>query len=167
MAKLLKSKEQNKRPDWDTYFLNVAEVVSTRSTCFRNKVGAVIVKDKKIISTGYNGAPKYQKNCQEMGYCYRNRHKIKSGTSLEKCRAVGSHAESNAICLAAKDGSACEGGIIYVFGHVDICPQCRAMIANAGLLKALIRRPSGKLLKYDVKNWTLHSIDQLTPEKEK
>ncbi len=87
----------NKRPSWDEYFLEIAEVVSHRASCFRNHVGAVIVQDKDIISTGYNGAPAFQKNCLEIGWCYRDRHNIKSGTNLELCRSVGSHAESNAI----------------------------------------------------------------------
>ena len=68
------------RPDWDEYFFAIAQTVSSRSTCYRNKVGAVIVKDKEIISTGYNGAPSYQKNCLEMGFCYRDKNNILSGT---------------------------------------------------------------------------------------
>ncbi|MHA1341408.1 MAG: deoxycytidylate deaminase [Promethearchaeota archaeon] len=147
------------RPDWDKYFLDIAQVVATRSTCFRHKVGAVIVKDKKIISTGYNGAPKYQKNCEEIGFCYRNKNNIKSLTQLEKCRAVGSHAESNAICLAAKDGSATEGATIYIHGHTDVCSQCRAMIANAGIIRVLIRKPSEEIIEYNVREWKVHPVD--------
>ena len=149
----------SERPDWETYFLNFAEVASTRSTCFRNKVGAVIVKDKKIISTGYNGVPKYQNNCMQIGFCYRDKNKIKSMTQLEKCRAVGSHAESNAICLAAKDGSACDGATLYAYGHTDICPQCRAMIANSGINQAIIKTPDGIIKHYIVKEWTIHAVD--------
>ncbi len=77
------------RPDWDQYFLNIAKAVAERSSCLRNHVGAVIVNNKDIISTGYNGAPQFQKNCLEIGKCYRNDNKIKSGTQLERCRAVG------------------------------------------------------------------------------
>ena len=106
-----------KRPDWDEYFLNIATEVAKRSSCFRNNVGAVIVKDKDIISTGYNGAPKHQKNCLEIGYCYRDKHNIESGTHLELCRAVGSHAETNAIALAAKNGHSTDGCTLYLIGH--------------------------------------------------
>jgi deoxycytidylate deaminase len=88
------------RPTWDEYWLGFAEQASKRSTCFRNKVGAVIVKDKEIVSTGYNGAPFYQPNCQEIGYCYRKKHQIKSGTNLELCRASGAHGEANAVTFA-------------------------------------------------------------------
>jgi len=151
--------EKNQRPDWDTYFLNIAQVVASRSTCFRNKVGAVIVRDKKIISTGYNGAPKYQKNCQEIGYCYRNKNNIKSLTQIEKCRSVGSHAESNAICLAAKDGSSTNQSIMYIYGHTEICSQCRAMIANAGINKVIMRKPTMEIIEYYVENWKIHPID--------
>src|SRR4030042_2779829 len=94
----------NPRPTWGEYFLPIPEVVSSRSTCFRNKVGAVIVREKYIVATGYNGAPQHQPNCQEVGYCYREKHQIKSGNQLERCRAVGSNAESNAIALAARNG---------------------------------------------------------------
>ncbi|MCP4762232.1 MAG: cytidine deaminase [archaeon] len=147
------------RPSWEQYFFDIAKVVGTRSTCFRNKVGAVIVRDKKIISTGYNGAPKYQRNCEEMGYCYRNKNQIKSQTEIERCRAVGSHAESNAICLAAKDGTSTNGATIYVYGHVDFCVQCRALIANSGIEKALIKSPDGIIKRYEVPNWIIHPID--------
>jgi dCMP deaminase len=153
-------KKRPDRPDWDTYFTEIAKVVATRSTCFRNQVGAVIVRERKIISTGYNGAPRYQKNCAEMGFCYRNDHNIKSGTQLEKCRAIGAHAESNAICLAAKDGTACDKATIYVFGHINICPQCRAMIANSGIVRAIITHPNGTREDYDVTQWTVHPLDK-------
>jgi len=107
-------KKESYRPSWDEYFLNIAKVVSSRSTCFRNKVGAVIVKDKAIISTGYNGAPKYQHHCMEIGYCYRQDLNIASGAQLETCRAVGSHAESNAVALAARNGHSTNDATIYV-----------------------------------------------------
>ena len=112
------------RPEWDQYFLNIARVVAERSSCLRNKVGAVIVNNKDIISTGYNGAPQYQKNCIEIGFCYRNKHSIKSGTQLEMCRAVGSHAESNAISLAARNGHSTNKATIYIVGHNFVCNQC-------------------------------------------
>jgi dCMP deaminase len=148
------------RPSWEDYFLDIAQVVASRSTCFRRKVGAVIVRDKQIISTGYNGAPKYQPNCQDLGYCYRDKNNIKSLTEIDRCRAIGSHAESNAICLAAKFGSATDGTIIYIQGHTDICVQCRGMIANAGILQAIIRKEDATIEHHDVTKWIIHPVDQ-------
>ena len=150
-----------KRPDWDHYFLDVAKVVSTRSVCFRSHCGAVIVKDKHIISTGYNGASRYQKNCQEIGFCYRERNHIKSGTELERCRAVGCHSESNAISLAARHNGGCDGATIYIFGNHYICNQCKGMIANAGIKRVVYEDEHGKIAEiYPEKDWTVHPIDQ-------
>jgi len=149
------------RPTWDEYFLEIAKTVSTRSACFRAHVGAVIVKDKDIISTGYNGAPTHQKNCYEIGYCYRDKHNIKSGTKLELCRAVGSHAESNAVVLAAKNGNSTNHATIYVYGHYFICNQCKAIIANAGIERVVLMNPDDKVEEYfPAKDWTVHPIDQ-------
>lgn len=147
------------RPTWDQYFLDIAEVVASRSTCFRRKVGAVIVHDKKIVSTGYNGAPKYQKNCGEIGFCYRDKNNIESLKEIDRCRAIGSHAESNAICLAAKDGTSTSGSTIYMVGHVDICVQCRAMIANSGIIRAVLRKVDGEIQEHNVKDWNSHFVD--------
>lgn len=148
------------RPSWDEYFLDIAKTVSTRSTCFRNKVGAVIIKDKEIISTGYNGAPSYQKNCLEIGYCYRNKNNISSGTSLELCRAVGSHAESNAVVLAAKHGHSTNGATLYIVGHKFICNQCKAIIANAGIKRVVLKTVDNNILEfYPEKDWNIHPID--------
>jgi len=149
------------RPDWDEYFLDIAKSVANRSSCIRNKVGAVIVKNKAIISTGYNGAPQYQKNCIEIGFCYRNRNNIKSGTQLELCRAVGSHAESNAISLAARNGSSTENSIIYIIGHNFVCNQCKALIANANIKKVIILTTNDeKLVFYPSEEWVTHPIDE-------
>lgn len=150
-----------KRPNWEEYFLGIAEVVSRRASCFRNQVGAVIVQDKDIISTGYNGAPAFQKNCLEIGYCYRNKHNIKSGTNLELCRAVGSHAESNAIVLAAKNGHSTSNGTMYLYGHISICNQCKAMISNANIKKVVQKTADGKIQTfYPEKDFATHPIDQ-------
>ena len=150
-----------KRKSWDEYFLDIAEMVSSRSTCFRNKVGAVIVRDKDIIATGYNGAPTHQPNCQEIGFCYRDKHSIKSGTRLELCRAVGSHAESNAISLAARNGHTTRGATMYIVGHTNICNQCKAIIANALISRVVQRKPDGTIEEFfPEKDWTVHPIDQ-------
>ncbi|MCX8058442.1 MAG: dCMP deaminase family protein [Spirochaetes bacterium] len=149
------------RPSWDEYFLSIAKAVSSRSTCFRNKVGAVIVKNKEIVSTGYNGAPTYQKNCLEIGNCYRNVNNIESGTQLERCRAVGSHAESNAVVLAAKNGHSTNGATIYIVGHKMICNQCKAIIANAGIIRVVLQNQDGSIMEFTPeKDWKIHPIDE-------
>ena len=154
-------KTNRKRPGWDDYFLNIANVAAERSSCFRRQVGAVIVRGTDIISTGYNGAPRYQKNCLEIGSCYRDEHSIESGTKLETCRAVGSHAESNAIVLAARNGHATDGTTMYLVGHKHICNKCKAQIANAGIKRVVFRLNSGEIKEYaPSKDWTIHPVDQ-------
>lgn len=148
------------RPSWDDYFLNISNEIAKRSSCLRNQVGAVIVIDKDIISTGYNGAPRYQPNCIEIGWCYRDRNQIKSGTQLERCRAVGSHAESNAIALAARNGHSTCGGTIYISGHYFVCNQCKALISNANIKRVVLKTPDGKIEEfYPEKDWTTHPVD--------
>lgn len=149
-----------KRPDWDEYFLNIAKVVSERASCLRNKVGAVIVQDKDIISTGYNGAPQYQPNCLEIGFCYRNQNNIKSGTQLESCRAVGSHAEANAVSLAARNGHATNNSTIYIYGHNFICNQCKAIIANANITRVVLLNLENQKFEFlPAEDWKSHPID--------
>lgn len=149
------------RPGWDQYFLNIAKVVAERSSCMRNHVGAVIVRKKDIISTGYNGAPQFQKNCLEIGFCYRDKNNIKSGTQLERCRAVGSHAESNAISLAARNGHSTDNGTIYIAGHKMVCNQCKALISNANIIRVVQLKPDGDIIEFDPrKDWSVHPIDE-------
>jgi dCMP deaminase len=114
------------RPDADAYFLKVAAVVAERSTCLRHHVGAVAVKDKHILSTGYNGAPSSLPDCLTLG-CLRNQLNIPSGTRHETCRAV--HAEQNAIIQAALHGVSLEGATIYCT-HSP-CILCAKMLTNA------------------------------------
>jgi len=148
------------RPTWDEYFLLVAFMVSRRSSCLRRKVGAVIVKDKDIISSGYNGAPTPQKNCIEIGNCYRDRHGIKSGTQLERCRASGSHAESNAIALAAKNGHSTQGAALYLYGHSFICNVCRGIIANSRIKRVFHLSEEGNVKIFDIEDdWAISSLD--------
>jgi dCMP deaminase len=150
-----------KRPGWDEYFLNIAKVVAGRSSCLRRKVGAVIVHDKDIVSTGYNGAPQYQKNCLEIGFCYRDKYGILSGTQLENCRAVGSHAESNAIALAARNGHATAGSTVFIAGHDFVCHQCRAQIVNANIKRVVLEHPDGSIEEWlPERDWTVHPIDK-------
>ena len=116
------------RPTLDEYFMNIAKLVASRSTCLRNRVGAVIVKDKQILSTGYNGAPSGLAHCLDIG-CLREQLKVPSGERHELCRAV--HAEQNAIIQAAKHGVKIEGATIYTTHQP--CIMCAKMIINAKL----------------------------------
>jgi len=123
-----------KRPSWDEYFMEVAEVVRKRSTCMRRQVGAVIVKDNRILSTGYNGAPKGLRHCEEVG-CTRANYNVPSGERHELCR--GLHAEQNAIIQAAVFGTAIEGATIYT--TLSPCVLCTKMIINSGIKRIVLR----------------------------
>ena len=108
--------KQLRRPNWDEYFLEMAQVAAKRSTCLRRQVGAVLVKDRRLLATGYNGAPQKLKHCGEIG-CLRETMGIPSGERHELCR--GLHAEQNAIIQAALHGVAIEGAILYIPGLGD------------------------------------------------
>jgi len=114
------------RPDIDEYFLKIASVVAERSTCHRHHVGAVAVRDKHILATGYNGAPAGLKDCLELG-CLRNELEIPSGTRHEICRGI--HAEQNVIIQASLHGVSLEGSTIYCT-HTP-CVLCAKMLVNA------------------------------------
>jgi len=115
-----------KRPDTDQYFLKIASVVAERSTCRRHHVGAVAVRDKHILATGYNGAAAGLKDCLELG-CLRDEQGIPSGTRHEICRGI--HAEQNVIIQASLHGVSLEGSTIYAT-HTP-CNQCAKMLVNA------------------------------------
>lgn len=123
------------RPSWDEYFMKMAELTATRSTCLRRQVGAIIVCEKHIIATGYNGAPKGVSHCEEIGGCIRQKMNIPSGERHELCRAL--HAEQNAIIQAANLGQSVEGGTIYVTHQP--CIICAKMIINAGIKRIVVR----------------------------
>ncbi len=116
------------RPAWDNYFMKIAEDVSTRSTCLRRHVGAVIVKDKRILTTGYNGAPTGIAHCTKET-CLRIKYNVPSGERHELCR--GLHAEQNAIIQAAYHGVSLKGAKIYVT-HKP-CSICTKMLINSGI----------------------------------
>jgi dCMP deaminase len=116
------------RPTWDAYFMQITRLVASRSTCLRRKVGAVMVKDKRILATGYNGVPRGLAHCLEVG-CLRDRLKIPSGERHELCR--GLHAEQNAIIQAATSGTSIEGCILYSTHYP--CVLCMKMILNASI----------------------------------
>jgi dCMP deaminase len=123
----------HERPDWDEYFMTIAHQVATRSTCLRRRVGAVLVKDKRILATGYNGAPRSMRHCAETG-CMREQLKIPSGERHEICRAL--HAEMNALLQAATYGIAVEGADIY--STTQPCVLCAKMLINAGIKRIFI-----------------------------
>jgi dCMP deaminase len=122
------------RPTWDEYFMGIAKLTAERSTCLRRQVGAVIVKDKHIIATGYNGAPRGLLHCGEIGGCLREKLGIPSGQRHELCRAL--HAEQNAIIQAATLGHSIEDATIYITNQP--CAICSKMIINAGIKKIIV-----------------------------
>ncbi|MBN1793413.1 MAG: AAA family ATPase [Candidatus Omnitrophica bacterium] len=124
--------KKQKRPDWDTYFMKIAKVVALRSNCIKRKVAAVIVKDKRIISTGYNGTPRGVKNCNEGG-CPRCNSLSSQGEHLDKC--LCSHAEENAITQAAYHGVSIKGAALY--STFSPCLMCTKMIINSGITEVV------------------------------
>lgn len=126
-------KRSYRRPSWDEYFLEVAHLVSKRATCLRRRVGAVLVKDKKILATGYNGAPSGLGHCIDIG-CLREKLKIPSGERHELCR--GLHAEQNVILQAALYGISTKDSILYVTNQP--CIICAKMLINAGIKEIAI-----------------------------
>lgn len=120
------------RPSWDEYFMEIVNVVKKRSTCARRQVGAIIVKDKRILSTGYNGAPVGLSHCEEAG-CLRNELNVPSGERHELCRAL--HAEQNAIVQAAYSGVSINESTIYVTNQP--CVLCAKMIINSGIKRVV------------------------------
>lgn len=122
-----------KRPSWDEYFLEVAKLVAKRATCLRRSVGAVLVKDKRILATGYNGAPSGLKHCADIG-CLRQQLKIPSGERHELCRAL--HAEQNALIQASLYGISVKGSTIYA--TCQPCVICAKMLINAGIKEIVV-----------------------------
>ena len=120
------------RPSWDEYFMGLAKQVKTRSTCKRRQVGTLIVKDKRILATGYNGAPTGCKHCTEIG-CMRASLNIPSGHRHELCRGI--HAEQNAIVQAAFSGTSIAGSTLYATHQP--CSLCAKMIINAGIVRVV------------------------------
>ena len=128
-----KKKSPPQRPSWDEYFLEVAHLVAKRATCIRRSVGAVLVKDKKILATGYNGAPSGLKHCIDIG-CLREKLKVPSGQRHELC--LGLHAEQNVILQAALYGTSTKGSTLYITNQP--CMICAKMLINAGIREIVI-----------------------------
>lgn len=142
------------RPEWDEYFIEIAKVVASRSTCLRRKYGAVIVKDRVLISTGYNGSPRGIDNCIDLQRCIRKEQNIPSGERYELCEAV--HAEQNAIINAPPERM--KGAIIYIAGFEDDnsfangrpCKLCDRMIRNAQIKEVIFLKSDGGTEKIEV-----------------
>lgn len=150
------------RPDWNQYFINITKEVSKRSNCLSASIGAMIVKDGRIISSGYNGAPRKTKDCYERGYCLRRKLNIPSGHRYELCRSV--HAEQNTIINAARSGINILGADIYMYGVrkngkeetlIDCLPCfiCKKMIINAGIKRVIIQMKDGSIKVFSVDKW--------------
>ncbi len=139
------------RPDWDNYFIEIAKVVSSRSTCLRRKYGAVIVKDRVIVSTGYNGSPRGMTDCIDTGKCTRKELNIPSGERYELCEAV--HAEQNAIINGSPERM--KDATIYIAGFEENgdfadgapCKLCNRMIRNAQIKEVVYLGNGGNIVK--------------------
>jgi dCMP deaminase len=129
---LLPRMSQFLRPSWDEYFMNIAKVVAMRSNCMKRKVAAIIVKDRRVISTGYNGTPRGAKNCNEGG-CPRCNRMAASGTALDECLCC--HGEENAITQAAYHGTSLKGATLYT--TFAPCLLCTKMIINSGIAEVV------------------------------
>jgi len=148
-----------KRVSKDEYYLQIAFSVSKRSPCLRRRVGAILVKNDVILSTGYNGPPRKTVNCDEIG-CLKDLANAPHGTAWEFCPAV--HAEENAIINAARQGTSVLGSTLYIAGEylvktnteaAQICDRCKRAIINAGIKDVVIKKNDGSIEKIDVRNW--------------
>jgi len=133
MSSKQKKKDLDKRPTWDEYFLGIARLVAQRSTCLRRKVGALVVKDRRILATGYNGTPSGIKHCFDTG-CLRDKLKVPSGERHELCR--GLHAEQNVLLQASLHGVSLKDSSMYVTNQP--CLICTKMIINAGIKEVVM-----------------------------
>lgn len=155
----MEEKKVFERRDKINYYLDLAEVVSERATCIRRHYGAVIVKDDEVISTGYVGAPRGRANCNELGYCTRERLRVPRGERYELCRSV--HAEANAIISAPR--SAMLGSSLYLVGkevstgdyveNASSCAMCKRLVINAGIERVYVRDTKDDYRVIEVKDW--------------
>jgi dCMP deaminase len=129
---LIKVLKEVQRPSWDEYFMDIAKVVASRSNCMKRKVAAIIVRDKRVVSTGYNGTPRGTRNCNEGG-CPRCNNLAASGTALDEC--LCSHGEENAIVQASYHGVSLKDGVIYT--TFAPCLQCAKMIINSEIREVI------------------------------
>lgn len=147
------------RIDKNNYYLDIAEATLERATCLRKKWGAVIVKNDEIISTGYNGASRGRKNCNDLGYCVREKLNIPRGERYELCRSV--HAEQNAIISAPRKDMI--GATLYMVGkdsktgeyveNSSSCSMCKRVVINSGIAKVIVRDSKDKYREINVQDW--------------
>ena len=149
------------RPDKINYYLDIAKAVSARGTCIRRKFGSIIVKDDRIVSTGYVGAPRGRVNCCDRGTCYREENNIPSGTRYELCRSI--HSEMNAIINASKEEMI--DSTMYLVGvendgtytkNADCCAMCKRAIINSGISKVIIRIDDTDFKIINVNDWIIN-----------
>ena len=143
----------------ENYYLDIAQTVSERSTCLRRRFGAIIVKNDSIISTGYNGAPRGRKNCDDLGYCFREKMGIPRGERYEMCRSV--HAEANAIIAAPREQML--GSTLYmvctspengaVMPGTTSCMMCKKLAINAGIERIVVRDDKENFRVINVSDW--------------
>lgn len=151
----------------ENYYLDIAQMVSERSTCLRRCFGAIIVKDDTIVSTGYNGAPRGRKNCSDLGTCMREELKIPRGERYEMCRAL--HAEMNAAIAAPRERML--GATLYmcctdprtgeIMPNTCSCPMCKRVLINAGIKTLIVREDKENYTEYNVEDW-VENDDSLT-----
>jgi len=143
----------------EEYYLGIAKKVSDRGTCYRRKLGALIVRDDQIVSTGYVGAPRKTKDSLQHGFCLRDRLKIPSGQRYELCRSV--HAEQNSIINAARAGVSLLNGDMYIWGcnpdgslmDAFPCFICKKMIINAGFKRVICSTKDGGIKIFKIEEW--------------
>ena len=152
---------------WDSRFMEMAHVIAGWTSCYRpgRSIGCVIVKDKRIMTTGYNGAPRGRKNCVDMGFCTREAMQVPRGERYELCRSV--HAEANAIISASRRDMV--GSTLYLVGRdgrtgallgdATSCAMCRRQVINAGISKVVIRKTDTEFEVVDVQDWVQQEDD--------
>lgn len=146
------------RPPWDSYFMKITHDVAERSTCLRRRVGALIVLEKRILATGYNGAPSGLRHCAETG-CLREQLKVPSGERQEICRAL--HAEQNAIIQAASHGVPIRGATLYC--TTQPCVTCAKMIINSEIRRVMFEGDYPDTLALEMLNESGVTLDRFTP----
>jgi dCMP deaminase len=155
----------NGRPSKDEYYLAIAKSIAMRSPCIRRQVGAIIVKEDAIASTGYNGPARGVINCIDAG-CLKDKKRVPSYVGYEECIAV--HGEENAVINAARNGVSIRGGVMYVYGvwykdkspaGVRPCDRCKRVIINAGITRVVIMKDDGSIVSQDVSEWVKEDTD--------
>jgi dCMP deaminase len=160
-ASMTMQKSPPTRPSWNQYFSDITNLVAKRSTCIRRQVGAVLVKNRRILATGYNGAPSGMQHCAEVG-CLRETGQVPSGERHELCR--GLHAEQNVIIQAAYHGIAIAGAVLYCTTFP--CVICSKMLINAGITKIYYKEGYEDSLSREMLKAAGIQVEQLPPEKD-